>query len=231
MATLRDRGVVQPVKLAPRISAHQGVDEDEAGIWDLVEEFLSEERLYVRDLQTLLEMKDIIAQDEVFGGYQLHEVFGPLSRMVENQINFLMTLEVIASHDIMRQRWKIPFEMWQQAVGPYAVFIVHEQKNREILRSRLSTMDQRFKADDAVQSALSTCLRLLPTPFLLLARYNRFLRVWFLSRQAPFPDSQLSQLTPLEHDSLCGDWEPIEGNVGRRTQPRHSHCADGDHPD
>ena len=143
-----------------------------------VEEFVRDERVYLLQLEQLLESKIAIEKRGMLHNQQLDEIFGPVSIVMDHQIQFLLDMEINLSKPVQEQRWAQPFLVlkYGQTFWAYQTLVVEEKKNKSIIESHILGLEDRI--EEEYLGTLTACYNLLSMPRVRLDKHHNLLEVY-----------------------------------------------------
>lgn len=147
----------------------------------LLDRFLRDERVYVAQLEQLLESRTAIERYGLLTQRSLQSIFGPISIMMDSQIQFLLEMEVNLCTSHEAQSRARPFASWCQshAFKASEELARWERTDREFIRAHIETISaHEYGRREEYLSILSTCRRLLSMPRLRSYKYSQFLKVY-----------------------------------------------------
>ncbi|KAH7117358.1 CDC24 calponin-domain-containing protein [Dactylonectria macrodidyma] len=171
LARLTKAGVIQAILFEPTPKIFTAEPSPAALA---VDEFLSDERLYVKCLESLLETAEQIRSFGTLPVDTLKQVFAPVGPLVDVQRKFLIKAEMLVQKSYLCQTWQSVFQEWsQQSSGYYAAFITTEKESKTTVRAALSSLEDH---DDERRALLGDVLAKLGLPPQRLEKYEAFLQ-------------------------------------------------------
>lgn len=147
----------------------------------LLDRFVRDERVYVAQLEQLLESRTAIERYGLLTQRSLQSIFGPISTMMDSQIQFLLEMEVNLSTSHEAQSRARPFATWCNSLAFQASedLARWERTDREFIRAHIETISaHEYGRREEYLSILSTCRGLLSMPRLRSYKYSQFLKVY-----------------------------------------------------
>lgn len=139
-------------------------------------EFLATERSYYTEIQKVAIVKGKLDQnDKLRGSTVLRDVFGPLSRLIESQLQLLYDLELVNSRRLSEQDWARPFYAWESKASQCYIALAAQEDRRRAVLIHAKTWEARHDADLALN--LEAGIQFLQLPYLRLQKYHEFLKV------------------------------------------------------
>ncbi|KAM5350443.1 hypothetical protein ACJ41O_006948 [Fusarium nematophilum] len=171
-ARLTKSGVIQAVVFEPTPDIFT-TDPSPAGL--AVDDFLRDERFYLKRLESLLEAADQITPCNTLPVDTLKQVFAPVGPLVDAQREFLIKAEMLATKPCLLQDWHLAFWKWsQQSSSCYAALVTAEKESKETIRAALSSTENHNSERRAL---LGESLASLGLPSQRLEKYEAFLKV------------------------------------------------------
>ncbi|EWZ27919.1 hypothetical protein FOZG_18361 [Fusarium oxysporum Fo47] len=171
LARLTKAGVVQAIlfESTPKIFT---AEPSPAGL--AVDEFLRDERIYLKRLERLLETAEQIRLSDTLPINTFEQVFAPVGPLVDSQRRFLIKAEMLAPKPYLRQLWHSVFQEWsQQSSGCYAALITAEKESKSAIRAALSSSEN---CDGKRRALLGDALAGLGLSYQRLEKYEAFLQ-------------------------------------------------------
>ncbi|KAK2669873.1 hypothetical protein RAB80_014010 [Fusarium oxysporum f. sp. vasinfectum] len=171
LARLTKAGVVQAIlfESTPKIFT---AEPSPAGL--AVDEFLRDERIYLKRLERLLETAEQIRLSDTLPINTFEQVFAPVGPLVGSQRRFLIKAEMLAPKPYLRQLWHSVFQEWsQQSSGCYAALITAEKESKSAIRAALSSSEN---CDGKRRALLGDALASLGLSYQRLEKYEAFLQ-------------------------------------------------------
>ncbi|KAM5358563.1 hypothetical protein ACJZ2D_015177 [Fusarium nematophilum] len=170
-ARLTKSGVIQAVVFEPTPDIFT-TDPSPAGL--AVDDFLRDERFYLKRLESLLEAADQITPCNTLPVDTLKQVFAPVGPLVDAQREFLIKAEMLATKPCLLQDWHLAFWKWsQQSSSCYAALVTAEKESKETIRAALSSTENHNSERRAL---LGESLASLGLPSQRLEKYEAFLK-------------------------------------------------------
>ncbi len=95
----------------------------------IAQDLLNSERKYVRDLESLNDLRILLHQNGVLPSETIHGIFSTLDQILEFQRRFLVRLETVLSMPPEFQRWGAPFVQYEISFEAcYVPFILNQQQ-------------------------------------------------------------------------------------------------------
>jgi len=161
---LTSRKDIEPV--TDSISLNKDSLSKDPSLRDVIfERFLIDERFYVRSLEELLKLKEVIKMDGALFNDFLGRMLSLLDKIIDMQQRFLFKMESTARKPFDQQSWASSFQAWSSKSVVYAEFITTEKEVRKYIEN------------DGFAASIREFLRLLYFPSQRLLKYSGFLQV------------------------------------------------------
>lgn len=141
----------------------------------LLEEFLTDQYVLVRQLQELVEVQTSIEVEGTLFRNDMIEIFGNARQLTSMHIGLLVRMEQNMFLPFSEQRWTEVFQFYLDYISEESEFVANEQKARAKIRSCIGQENQ--VAKNSLSIPLTRCLRILPLPAQRLPKYSAFLKV------------------------------------------------------
>jgi hypothetical protein len=171
---LTSRKDIEPV--TDSISLNKDSLSKDPSLRDVIfERFLIDERFYVRSLEELLKLKEVIKMDGALFNDFLGRMLSLLDKIIDMQQRFLFKMESTARKPFDQQSWASSFQAWSSKSVVYAEFITTEKE----VRKYIGTVLEKRKGieNDGFAASIREFLRLLYFPSQRLLKYSGFLQV------------------------------------------------------
>lgn len=171
---LVELNIVEAVDVTNSLPTKAGCSPQESRAETLVENFLTEQRAFVANLENLASIKSQIEAQGQLSRDQVHIIFGgPLTLAVVNfHIRLLIRMEKNAQLPLRDQRWEPVFLQYSDDSNLESSFIFNERRARDTI---CSCLEKRIR--DQLSHLLLTCLALIPVVSWRLSKYPAFLQV------------------------------------------------------
>ncbi|EEU41572.1 uncharacterized protein NECHADRAFT_54114 [Fusarium vanettenii 77-13-4] len=172
----------------------------------LLEEFLADQNVFVRQLQELVEIQTSVEVDGTLSRNDMIEIFGNSRQLASMHIGLLVMMEQNLFLPFRKQRWTAVFHCYVFGISEESEFIANEQKARAKIRSCIG--QENNSAGNPLSMTLTRCLRILPLPAQRLSKYSSFLKV---SEQiesmsiSPEPDLKLARAKLRQAMNIVND--------------------------
>ena len=141
----------------------------------VIQGLVEDERSYVTNLESLLDLQRKIEDDGSLVNDSLNVIFGSLHEIANAQIGFLMRVEMTARKPTASQYWGAHFKAWSGVSDTYGHFMTSEKRARGFLRATL--MRPQHVEGHGLSALLVQFPRLLYLPSQRVPRYAGFLQV------------------------------------------------------
>ncbi|KAF5646506.1 uncharacterized protein FTJAE_2044 [Fusarium tjaetaba] len=171
LAMLTKTGMIQGIvfESAPNIFA---VEPNPAGL--AVDAFLCDERLYLKNLESLFENSQKIGSSRLLPTDTLDPLSALVGPLVNAQIKFLIQAEMQVSKTYLCQKWQLAFQEWAiNSSACYTALVTGEAEFKLVVRAAFLTADIH---DDELRSLLGDVLSILGLPSQRLDQYDAFLQ-------------------------------------------------------
>ena len=168
LAMLPETGVI-PI---PQLKRNPGTASDDQGpVGLIVQDFLRNERFYLANLETLLDMVERVTSWRRF--YVFKQLLSPIRPLVNVERQFLMTVEALAHFPYSIQSWHTAFQEWSQNSGRYYAAVINAERELRLTISGDPVQRNRCNYDGVLHELM---------PYLTLSsrwieKYEIFLQV------------------------------------------------------
>ena len=140
----------------------------------IVCEIVETERKYVRDFESLYELKNIIEQRGVISSHAVHDIFLNIDSILEFQQRFLIEIEMTNSQPGTRQEWGKLFANNEEKFSIYMPFIENQRSAVSVAKREF---DKIVKTGHPIVSDFNTLDAFLLRPMPRLIKYSLILKV------------------------------------------------------
>lgn len=141
----------------------------------LLEEFLADQNVFVRQLQELVEIQTSIEVDGTLFRNDMIEIFGNARQLTSMHIALLVRMEQNLFLPFSNHRWTDAFQFYLDYVSEESEFVANERNARA--KIRLCIDKENTTSGNPLSIPLTKCLRILPLPAQRLSEYSTFLKV------------------------------------------------------